>query len=194
MTIPSEKLISRITTVIINSPCAMKQYEFKKITYIDGCDVRVTMYLELENNLKCCYFVINSSITHYAIIDGNFTGDMYSSQRFYFNKEKGAVDLCMIELYRILPDLKIDKLIGRLSNYIDEEVGNTYVDAENCSVCLEATFTKLHCKHLLCIPCQYTMHKTDKHFLCPLCRVTSVKYDTEDEDSVGDSDYDDNSQ
>ena len=190
MTIPSRGLISRITTELINSPCAMKQYDFKKIIYIDGCDVTVTIYLELQNNLKCSYFVINTTILSFAYrFKKDFTGNMYSSKRFYFNEEQAVVNICMNELYRVLPDLRIDKLLGCMFDYIDEELENNYVHAENCSVCLEPTHTTLQCKHLLCVPCQYKMHRINSHFHCPLCRAPSVKYFNENENE-NENDYD----
>jgi hypothetical protein len=171
MTIPSQKLITQITNLLINSKYSKKQYHFKSIKCIDGLDVTVTIFLENNplNIYSSCIIKSNiMGIQENIYCTGSFNGDANT-----------AVGKTMNELYRVLPFLKVDKLRGELVEYLDEELGTTYIKTDGCSVCLEHTYTKLRCKHLLCISCQNSMSREKDMFNCPICRIPHYSFNDE---------------
>jgi len=183
MTIPSERLIEQITNAVISSDCCRKQYDFRDIRRIDGLGVLVTIYL--DTNLK-----VNSSFGIKSRVLG-INGNIYVSKSFYGDGDPDDVKIVikksLQELYRILPDLKADKLNGELhhkNNIIDLELGTTYMnEKEICSVCLEPTLTQIDCRHYLCICCQDGITELQKGLIfdCPLCRQPHYKYDFEED-------------
>jgi hypothetical protein len=182
-------MVEKITRALNKSRCQIPEYEFTHMKNIDDLDVTIKIYLKKhETNASICisYFDISSSI---MAIDGN----IYYSERFFGNDES-VVKLCLEELYRVLPDLKVDNLWGCLRDYIDEGVGTTYVKTDGCCVCHEHTFTKLkYCRHLLCISCQNSWEKIsweerEEPFKCPMCQISSYRCDCCEDDSEDDDD------
>jgi len=162
MTIPSDILIDGITDRL-SPDDAIKNFQFKTIKSIDGLDVTVRIYLH-NNRPK------DKSSSNFRIESDIRSVILYRSETFKGDDHRIAIKKSLEEIYRILPNLKADKLYGEISIFLDEGLGTKYINTESCCVCLEPTFTKLYCRHFLCISCQNSMHKINRYFTCPVCR------------------------
>ncbi len=84
----------------------------------------------------------------------------------------------LLEIKEILPNLKFDKLFGEFYNKEkfyentigDDFFGKNFIEAKECSVCLDLTKTLTDCDHPLCIECWSKL----KNNSCPICRENDI--------------------
>jgi hypothetical protein len=184
MTIPSTELISKVCNemrgdkdieICFKEKYNTLRYYFNQIGKIDEIRVTVSMLTKKNSNLK--YF------TKWKIIGMNIKTKepLYTSNMFYDNDFNISVNNCITNLYKILPNLKLNKYDGCLytpENFIDEELGNTYQWGTECSVCLDKTLTQLRCNHYLCVHCwNQIVNYSNTNMKCPLCREDIIDND-----------------
>jgi hypothetical protein len=104
---------------LIKSKFEDKHYQFNTIRYIDDMNVRVTIHLSQLNNKTKSYSVYYEINSEWGVLD---------IINHYDVDPKTCVKKCMTQLYKDLPDLKIDKLSGYfyLHEVVDEELSMTY--------------------------------------------------------------------
>ena len=102
----------------------------------------------------------------------------------------GELETALMKLVEVLPTIKFDKAMGRLTNEpktdtVDEDFmrvlasDNVRLNIDGCCVCLEMTRTTTPCGHFLCYKCWQNIKKgrcddstcdCTNHRKCPICR------------------------